>query len=100
MPKIRYQSLDPGELLLGECVCVCAWRRPRRHQLNWAVGSVHCAVHQGVRAPVCTTAAINRLQSSLALSACKSGAGVLVGVSWGLVLVQPHSHLHRDQALV
>ena len=68
-------------------MCVCAWRRPRRHQLNWAVGSVHCAVHQGVhqcvRAPVCTTAAINRLQSSLALSACKSGAVVVVGVSLG-----------------
>ena len=48
---------------------------------------MHCAVHQGVhqcvRAPVCTTAAINRLQSSLALSACKSGAVVVVGVSLG-----------------
>ena len=64
---------------------------------------VHCAVHQGVhqcvRAPVCTTAAINRLQSSLALSACKSGAVVVVGVGWGLVLVHPHSHLHQDQDL-
>ena len=45
--------------------------------------AVHQGVHQCVRAPVCTTAAINRLQSSLALSACKSGAVVVVGVSLG-----------------
>ena len=42
-----------------------------------------CTVRQLVRAPLCTTAAINRLQSSLALSACKSGAVVVVGVSLG-----------------
>ena len=84
-------------------MCVCLRLAPAEApstELGGGECAVHQCVHQGVRAPLYTTAAINRLQSSLALSACKSGAVVVVGVGWGLVLVHPHSHLHQDQALV
>ena len=50
------------------------------------LGGGECALCSPPRCagvPLCTTAAINRLQSSLALSACKSGAVVVVGVSLG-----------------
>ena len=67
MPKIRYQSLDPGELLLGECVFAPG---AGRGAINWTgrwgvctVQSTKVCVHQSAP-PLPSTGFSPRLHSA------------------------------------